>query len=149
MNKKTNLLWIYMLILSITVFSLSGCGEVPAQTESFIESSSEPQTPAITEAATEPATEVSGAPVTEAPKGFFCVNRACRFAVWKDNRFFTDKGQKVTAKIIAHLLKEGSVRLTNLKSAKNGKSYDANVFMDASGEGVPRFRLEFDRKEAK
>ena len=66
MNKKTNLLWVYMLILSISLFSLSGCGEVPAQTEPFIESSAEPQTPAITEAATEPTTEVSGAPVTEA-----------------------------------------------------------------------------------
>jgi len=90
-----------------------------------------------------------GAPVTEAPKGFFCGNRACRFAVWKDNRFFTDKGQKVTAKIIAPLLKEGSVRLTNLKSPKTGKTYDATVFLDASGEGTPRFRLEFDRKERK
>ena len=68
---------------------------------------------------------------------------------WKDNSFFTDKGQKVTAKIIAPLLKEGSVRLTNLKSPKTGKTYDATVFLDASGEGTPRFRLEFDRKERK
>ena len=90
-----------------------------------------------------------GSPIIEAPKGFFCENRACRFAVWKDNRFFMDKGQKVTAKIIASLLKEGSVRLTNLKSPKTGKSYDATVFMDGSGEGAPRFRLEFDRKETK
>jgi len=90
-----------------------------------------------------------GTPVTESPKGYFCENRACRFGIWKDNRFFTDKGQKVTAKIITPLLKEGSVRLTNLKSPKTGNTYDATVFLDASGEGTPRFRLEFDRKERK
>ena len=90
-----------------------------------------------------------GAPVTESPKGFFCENRACRFGIWKDNRFFTGKGVKVTAKIVAPLLKEGSLRLANLKSSKTGKSYDATVFLDVSGEDAPRFRLEFEGKEAK
>lgn len=90
-----------------------------------------------------------GAPVTEASKGFFCENRACKFGIWKDNRFFTDKGLKVTAKIITPLLKDGFLHLTNLKSAKTGKPYDTTVFMDASGEGAPRLRLDFDRKEAK
>ena len=32
-----------------------------------------------------------GAPVFEGKKGFFCDNRECSFALWKDNRFFSSK----------------------------------------------------------
>ena len=32
-----------------------------------------------------------GAPVFEGKKGFFCGNRECSFALWKDNRFFSSK----------------------------------------------------------
>ena len=32
-----------------------------------------------------------GAPVYEGKKGFFCDNRECSFALWKDNRFFSSK----------------------------------------------------------
>ena len=32
-----------------------------------------------------------GQRVTESPKGFFCSNRDCRFAIWKNNRFFSQK----------------------------------------------------------
>ena len=84
-----------------------------------------------------------GAPVTESSKGFFCENRACKFGIWRDNRFFTGKGQKVTAKIVAPLLKEGFVRMTDLRSAKTGKTYAAAIYLDVSEDGAPQFRLEF------
>ncbi len=90
-----------------------------------------------------------GASVSETGKGFFCENRVCRFGIWKDNRFFSSKGQKVTAKIVAPLLKEGFVQLTDLHSVKSGKCYTATVFLDDSAEDMPRFRLEFERKDRK
>ena len=47
------------------------------------------------------------------------------------------------------LLKEGFVRLTGLRSAKNGKPYNATVYLDDSGSGYPRFRMEFEKKGGK
>jgi DNA topoisomerase-3 len=46
-----------------------------------------------------------GADVTESAKGFFCSNRACKFALWKDNRFFAAKGKKLDKNTAAALLK--------------------------------------------
>ncbi len=39
-----------------------------------------------------------GASVYEGQKGFFCENRDCAFALWKDNRFFSSKKRKVSRK---------------------------------------------------
>ena len=51
--------------------------------------------------------------------------------------------------MVADLLKEGFVRLTGLRSAKNGKPYNATVYLDDSGSGYPRFRMEFEKKGGK
>lgn len=89
-----------------------------------------------------------GASVVESKKGFFCENSACRFGLWKDNRFFAAKGKPLTKPIVAALLKDGRVKMTRLYSEKTGKSYDATAVMEDNGEKHIYFRLEFDAKEA-
>ena len=37
-----------------------------------------------------------GSAVTESPKGFFCGNRACGFALWKNCKFFSSKKKQLT-----------------------------------------------------
>lgn len=84
-----------------------------------------------------------GALVTEAPKGFFCENRACRFRLWKDNRFFMGKGKPLDAHTVATLLKDGQAQVTGFVS-KTGKPYSATVVMEYDEESKPRFRLMFN-----
>lgn len=85
-----------------------------------------------------------GGAVTESKKGFFCENRECRFALWKDSRFFTAKKKTLTKTIAAALLKDGRARLTGCFSEKTGKTYDATVVLDDDGGKYVNFRLEFD-----
>jgi len=82
-----------------------------------------------------------GAPVTENGKGFFCSNRACRFALWRDNRFFEAKGKKIDKATAAALLTEGRVFFSDLKSERTGKSYAAAILLDDTGDRV-QFKLE-------
>ena len=88
-----------------------------------------------------------GGDVTESKKGFFCENSACRFGLWRDNKFFTAKKVTFGKKIAAVLLKDGRMKLTGLYSEKTGKNYDATVLMEDMGERV-NFKLEF-KTEAK
>lgn len=90
-----------------------------------------------------------GGAVSEGKKGFFCENRDCRFALWKDNRFFAAKKKTLTKAVAAALLKDGRAKLTGCHSEKTGKTYDATVVLDDDGGKYVNFRLEFDRKERK
>lgn len=85
------------------------------------------------------------ADVTETPKGFFCENRACTFALWKNSTFFTAKKKTLTKTLAASLLKDGSASLKGCYSEKTGKLYDAIVFLDDDGTKAA-YRLEFERK---
>ncbi|MCY1714892.1 DNA topoisomerase 3 [Caproiciproducens galactitolivorans] len=84
-----------------------------------------------------------GGSVSESKKGFFCENDGCRFGLWKDNRFFSAKKKTLTKPVAAALLKDGRIRLTGCYSEKTGKTYDATVILEDTGEHV-NFRLEFD-----
>ena len=80
--------------------------------------------------------------VVEKEKGFFCDNRACKFGIFKDNRFFAAKKKEVTKQIAAALVNNGKVFVKGFISDKTGKAYDATVVLDSSGEGYPSFRLD-------
>ena len=84
-----------------------------------------------------------GAPVHEGKKGFYCDNRDCSFALWKDNRFFSGKKKSITKPVAAALLKDGRVPMSGLYSEKTGKTYDAVVVLDDTGDKYVNFRLEF------
>ena len=90
-----------------------------------------------------------GAPVYEGKKGFFCDNRECSFALWKDNRFFSSKKKSITKFVAAALLKEGRISMSGLYSEKTGKTYDAEVILDDTGGKYVNFKLEFPVKKGR
>ena len=85
------------------------------------------------------------ADVTETPKGFFCENRACSFALWKNSKFFTAKKKTLTKTLAATLLKDGRAPLKGCYSEKTGKTYDAVVVLEDDGTKTA-YRLEFERR---
>ena len=90
-----------------------------------------------------------GGTVYEGKKGFFCDNRDCAFALWKDNRFFSSKKKSITKSVAAAFLKEGRVSVSGLYSEKTGKTYDAVVLLDDTGGKYVNFRLEFPAKKGR
>jgi DNA topoisomerase-3 len=86
-----------------------------------------------------------GAEVLDKPKGYFCSNKECRFALWKSNRYFDSIGKKLTASIAEKLLVNGKVRLKGCKSARTGKTYDATLVMNTDEKGKAQFSLEFEK----
>ena len=90
-----------------------------------------------------------GSDVAEAPKGFFCGNRDCKFGLFKDNKFFTAKKKKLTKAIAKTLLAEGRIFMSELHSEKTGKTYNATIMLDDKGDGYPNFKMEFEQKGAK
>ena len=94
-------------------------------------------------------------PVVEKPKNngskgkgggkmpdYYCTNRACRFCLWRDNRFFEAKRKKLDKKTAVALLTEGRIFFSDLHSEKTGKTYAATIILDDDGERV-NFKLEF------
>ena len=90
-----------------------------------------------------------GASVYEGKKGFFCDNRDCAFALWKDNKFFSGKKKSITKSVAAALLKEGRVSMSGLYSEKTGKTYDAVVLLDDTGGKYVNFKLVFPAKKGR
>ena len=90
-----------------------------------------------------------GAPVYENKKGFSCDNRECTFTLWKENRFFSSKKKSITKAVAAALLKEGRVFISGLYSEKTGRTYDADVVMEDTGDKYVNFRLEFPEKKGR
>jgi len=74
-----------------------------------------------------------GGDVTESKKGFFCEGSACRFGLWRDNKFLTAKKITLSKKMAATLLKDGKIFVKGMFSEKTGKSYDATLVMSDDG----------------
>ena len=87
---------------------------------------------------------VCGNDVIEGAKGWFCANRSCPFALWKQNRYFDSIGKKLTASVAEKLLANGKVRMKGCKSAKTGKTFDAVLILETDAYGKARFRLDFE-----
>ena len=92
-----------------------------------------------------------GKNVVEGKKSFFCEGYydkpPCGFALWKNDRFFTNKHKELTKKIASALLKNGRAAVTGLFSEKKGTFYNATVVMDDDGGKFVRFSLEFNNKK--
>ena len=83
-----------------------------------------------------------GKPVYEGKKNFACSDRACQFVMWKNDRFFEQRGKAFTAKIAAALLKDGKAKVKGLRSLRTGKTYDGTIVLaDTSGKYV-NYRIE-------
>ena len=86
-----------------------------------------------------------GGDVTESKKGFFCETNACRFGLWRDNKFLTGKKISLTKKKAATLLKNGCISVKGIFSEKTGKSYDATLVMTDDGAKT-LYSLDFGKK---
>ena len=88
---------------------------------------------------------VCGNPVIERAKSFSCSNRECKFALWKNDRFFVAIGKGMNHSVAKQLLASGKVKLKGCVSAKTGKKYDATVWMNLDENGKYRFSMDFEK----
>ena len=87
-----------------------------------------------------------GGEVAEMQKGFFCQTESCKFAIWKNNKWWELKRKQPTKAIVTALLKDGCAHVTGLYSEKTGKTYDATVMLEDDGK-YANFKLAFDRQK--
>ena len=87
-----------------------------------------------------------GGDVAEMQKGFFCQNESCKFAIWKNSKWWAAKKKQPTKALVTALLKDGRARVTGLYSEKTGKTYDATVVLEDDGK-YANFKLEFDQRK--
>ncbi len=85
-----------------------------------------------------------GKRVMEHKQGFFCEDRRCGFALWKNSKFFSAKRKQLTKETAAALLRNGRVKLTGCYSPKTGKTYDTVVLLNDDGKQVS-FTMEFGK----
>ena len=86
-----------------------------------------------------------GKDVIEKSKGFFCSDKDCKFALWKDNRFFDSLSKKLTKQIAEQLLKNGKANLKKCRSVKTGKTYDTTIILSVNDVGQAQFTLDFSK----
>ena len=83
-----------------------------------------------------------GESVYEGKKNYYCGNRSCQFVMWKNDRFFEERGKAFTPKIAAALLKDGKAKVKGLRSLKTGKTYDGTVLLVDTGGKYVNYRVE-------
>lgn len=87
-----------------------------------------------------------GNDVVERDKLFGCVNKECKFAIWKDNKLMVSIGRKLSGSIVKALLKDEKVLLKKCKSAKTGNTFDTFLLADFSGD-YPQLSMELPNAE--
>ena len=90
-----------------------------------------------------------GKDIVERTKGYFCENKECGFALWKENHFFQALGKELSKPVVEKLLKTGQVWLGGCRSKKSGKTYDCIVHLKMDDSGKPQFEMEFERKKSR
>lgn len=88
-----------------------------------------------------------GGDIVEKSKGFFCSNKECKFALWKDNRFFDAIGKKMNRQIAEQLLRGGRANLKKCKSQRSGKTFDATLLLTTDDQGTAKYALQFEKKK--
>ena len=88
-----------------------------------------------------------GSDVCETAKGWFCRDKSCKFALWKENRFFQTLGKQMTEELAKQLVNQGKARLTHCYSRKSGRYYDTTVHVETGEDGAAAFKLEFGGKK--
>jgi DNA topoisomerase-3 len=74
---------------------------------------------------------------------YSCTNRECKFALFKDSKFFTAKKKELTKEIAIALISKGRIFISGLYSAEKGKIYNATVILNYAGEGYPSYSMEY------
>ena len=84
-------------------------------------------------------------PVYEGKKNYYCSNKECSFAMWKNDRFFEERKTAFTPKIAAALLKSGKAKIKKLYSPKTGKTYDGTIVLADTGGKYVNYRIEVQK----
>ena len=88
-----------------------------------------------------------GSNVCETTKGWFCRDKNCKFALWKENRFFQTLGKQMTEEPAKQLVNQGKARLIHCYSRKSNRYYDTTVHVETGEDGAAAFKLEFGGKK--
>ena len=88
-----------------------------------------------------------GSNVCETTKGWFCRDKNCKFALWKENRFFQTLGKQMTEELAKQLVNQGKARLIHCYSRKSNRYYDTTVHVETGEDGAAAFKLEFGGKK--
>lgn len=91
---------------------------------------------------------VCGCDVFESKQNFYCSNRQCDFALWKENRFLGSMEKNLDKKMARELLDKACTHVKGLYSKKKDMKFDADLLLTLE-DGKPRFHLEFPKKKKK
>ena len=79
--------------------------------------------------------------VYEWEKTFSCEDKNCRFVIFKNSKFFTDKKAKITKVKVKELLSKGKTKM-KFYSEKANKDYEAYIKLDITEKYI-NFKMEF------
>jgi len=88
---------------------------------------------------------ICGNDIIEGEKAFGCTNwkNGCNYTIWKDDKYITSFGKKVSKEMVQLLLKNGKVGFRNLKS-KKGTVFSAYFKYERNPEtGYFNWKIEF------
>ena len=91
---------------------------------------------------------VCGSDIFEGKQNFYCSNRQCDFALWKENRFLGSMEKNLDKKMARELLSKACTHVKGLYSRKKDMKFDADLLLTLE-DGKPRFHLEFPKKKKK
>lgn len=89
---------------------------------------------------------VCGSDIFEGKQNFYCSNRQCDFALWKENRFLGSMEKNLDKKMAKELLAKACTHVKGLYSRKKDMKFDADLRLTLE-DGKPRFHLEFPKKK--
>lgn len=91
-----------------------------------------------------------GRDVVEGKQAYGCIgykcDPPCKFTIWKSNKLLESQGKRLTKAMVKSLLKSGKCSVKGLTSAKSGKKYDADFYLDDTGTWV-NLKMEFSQKK--
>lgn len=79
--------------------------------------------------------------VYEWDKTFSCEDKDCRFVIFKNSKFFTEKKAKITKAKVKELLSKGKTKM-KFYSEKANKDYEAYIKLDITEKYI-NFKMEF------
>ncbi|HHL2059661.1 TPA: DNA topoisomerase [Clostridium perfringens] len=89
-----------------------------------------------------------GKNIYEGKNNFYCEgykdDPKCKFTMWKEDKFFKDKGKKLSKAGAKSLLAGKKVKMTGLKKKDGTGTYDAYVVLNDTGKYV-NFKLDFNK----
>ena len=91
---------------------------------------------------------VCGSDIFEGKKNFYCSNRQCDFALWKENRFLEGIEKKLDKRMAKELLDKACTHVRGLYSKKKDVRFDADLLLTLE-DGKPKFHLEFPKRKHK